>query len=85
MNLDGNQLAIGDDIYHLQHGAGIVVGVSTTSVQALFGVMELTVSLSGLTRHGVKIVGRGKPLVVWPALDEDVTRLESLINEARKL
>ena len=85
MNLDGNQLAVGDDIFHLQHGAGEVVAVSTNSVQAVFGAMELTISMSGLERNGVKIVGRGKPLVVWPSLGEDVTRLSALIEEGRKL
>lgn len=85
MNLDGNQLAVGDGIFHMQHGAGEVIAVSTNSIQATFGRMELTISASGLERNGVKIVGRGKPLVVWPALGEDVTRLSALVEEARKL
>lgn len=85
MNLDGNQLAVGDDIFHMQHGAGRVIAVASSSVQALFGAMELTISAAGLERNGIKIVGRGRPLVVWPDRNEDVTRLESLIVEARKL
>ena len=85
MNLDGNQLAIGDAIHHLQFGSGEVIAVATTNVQVNFGGMEITLSPGSLERHGTKMVGRGAPLVVWPERGEDVTRLAALVQEARKL
>lgn len=85
MNLDGNQLAVGDDVYHLQFGAGRVTATAMGNVQAVFGDMEVTLSENALERHGVKMLGRGKPLVVWPSRGEDVARLADLMNEARKL
>ncbi len=85
MNLDGNQLAIGDAIHHLQFGPGEVIAVATTNVQVNFGGMEITLSPGSLDRHGTRMVGRGAPLVVWPERGENVTRLAALIEEARKL
>lgn len=85
MNLDGNQLAIGDAIHHLQFGSGEVIAVAPTNVQVNFGGMEITLSPGSLDRHGTRMVGRGAPLVVWPERDENVTRLAALIEEARKL
>jgi len=85
MNLDGSQLALGDNIYHLQFGLGTVIAVAPTNVQVDFDGMEITVSPATLKRHGLKMVGRGQPLVTWPERGEDVVRLESLISEARKL
>ena len=85
MNLDGNQLSLGDRIYHLQFGVGEVIAVALTNAQVDFGGMEITISQGSLERHGIKMVGRGAPLVVWPALGEDVTRLAAIVEEARKL
>ncbi len=85
MNLDGNQLAIGDAVYHLQFGPGEVIAVATTNVQVNFGGMEITISQGNLERHGLKMLGRGAPLVVWPERGENVTRLAALVQEARKL
>lgn len=85
MNLDGNQLQVGDAIHHLQFGPGEVIAVAPTNVQVNFGGMEITLSPGSLERHGAKMVGRGAPLVVWPERGENVTRLAALIEEARKL
>jgi hypothetical protein len=85
MNLDGNQLAVGDTIHHLQFGPGEVIAVANTNAQVNFGGMEITLSPGSLERHGTKMVGRGAPLVVWPERGENVTRLGALITEARKL
>lgn len=85
MNLDGNQLAVGDSIHHIQFGPGRVTATAPSNVQAIFGGMEVTISESNLERHGIKMVGRGQPLVVWPAKGENVARLAGLVEEARKL
>ena len=85
MNLDGNQLALGDAVYHLQFGLGEVIAVAATNVQVNFDGMEITISTGSLERHGIKMVGRGAPLVVWPERGENVTRLADLVQEARKL
>ena len=85
MNLDGNQLMVGDQIHHLQFGPGEVIAVAPTNVQVNFDGMELTLSPGSLERHGTKMVGRGAPLVVWPERGENVTRLAALVEEARKL
>lgn len=85
MNLDGNQIAVGDTIHHIQFGPGEVIAVAQTNVQVNFNGMEITVSEGSLERHGVKMVGRGAPLVIWPAKGENVTRLAGIVEEARKL
>jgi hypothetical protein len=85
MNLDGNQLAIGDAVYHLQFGAGEVIAVAITNAQVNFGGMEVTISQGSLERHGLKMLGRGAPLVVWPERGENVTRLAELVEAGRKL
>ena len=85
MNLDGNQLAIGDAVYHLQFGSGEVIAVAITNAEINFGGMEITISQGNIERHGLKMLGRGAPLVVWPERSENVTRLAALVQQARKL
>lgn len=85
MNLDGNQLAVGESIHHLQFGPGVVIATDQSNVQVNFGGMEVTLSPGTLERHGVKMVGRGAPLVIWPSKSENVTRLAGIVEEARKL
>lgn len=85
MNLDGSRLAVGDPIHHLQFGRGEVISVGQADAHVKYGGIEITMNQESIERHGVKMVGRGKPLVIWPAKGENVERLSGIVEEARKL
>ena len=85
MILDGKDLNIGDKIYHFWRGDGFIVSINGTSATAEFNGNLLTFDSDGKI-NGIKLVGIGRPILIWPngrETNADMIALNPIIDLIR--